>query len=88
MGLTRVMAAAYARNGIRVNAIIPGTMETPMNRYILADEAMREEFREAVPLGRLGTPSDIEGIAVFLASDEASYCTGGFYACDGGLTAV
>lgn len=88
MGLTRVMAAAYARNSIRVNSIIPGTMDTPMNSYILANDEVREQFREAVPLGRLGTPADMEGIAVFLASDESSYCTGGLYMCDGGLTAI
>jgi NAD(P)-dependent dehydrogenase (short-subunit alcohol dehydrogenase family) len=88
MGLTRVMAAAHARHGIRVNSIVPGTMDTPMNSYILADKAAREQFREAVPVGRLGVPQDIEGIAVFLASDESSYCTGGLYMCDGGLTAV
>jgi len=87
-GLTRVMAAAYARHQIRVNAIIPGTMDTPMNDYLLTDTNKREEYREAVPLGRLGTPQDIEGIAVFLASDESAYCTGGFYMCDGGLTAI
>ena len=88
MGLARVMAAAYARHSIRVNVIVPGTMDTPMNGYILSSDKVREQFREAVPLGRLGTPSDIEGIAVFLASDESSYCTGGIYMCDGGLTAV
>lgn len=88
MGLTRVMAAAYARNGIRVNSIVPGTMDTPMNGYILGDSSVREQYREAVPVGRLGTPQDIEGIAVFLASDESAYCTGGLYMCDGGLTAV
>lgn len=88
MGLTRVMAAAYARDKIRVNAIVPGTMDTPMNTYILSDPAVREKYREAVPIGRLGTPTDIEGIALFLASDESSYCTGGLYMCDGGLTAV
>jgi NAD(P)-dependent dehydrogenase (short-subunit alcohol dehydrogenase family) len=88
MGLTRVMAAAYARNGIRVNSIVPGTMDTPMNGYILSDSSAREQYREAVPMGRLGTAQDIEGIAVFLASDESAYCTGGLYMCDGGLTAV
>jgi NAD(P)-dependent dehydrogenase (short-subunit alcohol dehydrogenase family) len=88
MGLTRVMAAAYARNNIRVNSIVPGTMDTPMNGYILADPEVREQYREAVPLGRLGKPCDIEGLAVFLASDESAYCTGGIYMCDGGLTAV
>ena len=88
MGLTRVMAAAYARNNVRVNSIVPGTMDTPMNAYILADSAVREKYRDAVPVGRLGAPADIEGIALFLASDESSYCTGGLYMCDGGLTAV
>jgi NAD(P)-dependent dehydrogenase (short-subunit alcohol dehydrogenase family) len=88
MGLTRVMAAAYARDQIRVNSIVPGTMDTPMNGYLLSDPTLREEYREAVPLGRLGTPEDIEGLAVFLASDESAYCTGGLYMCDGGLTAV
>jgi 3-oxoacyl-[acyl-carrier protein] reductase len=88
MGLTRVMAAAHARDGIRVNSIVPGTMDTPMNAYILSDPSARERYREAVPLGRLGTPQDIEGVAVFLASDESAYCTGGLFMCDGGLTAV
>lgn len=88
LGLTRAMTAAHARHNIRVNSIVPGTMDTPMNGTLLSDEAMREKFREAVPLGRLGTPQDIEGLAVFLASDESAYCTGGVYMCDGGLTAV
>jgi NAD(P)-dependent dehydrogenase (short-subunit alcohol dehydrogenase family) len=87
-GLTRVMAASYARNGIRVNAVVPGTMDTPMNDLLLLDPKKREEYREAVPMGRLGVPADIEGLAVFLASEESSYCTGGFFTCDGGLTAV
>ena len=86
--MTLVMAAAYARSGIRVNSVVPGTMDTPMNRYILSDPKTREEYREAVPLGRLGTPEDMAGVAVFLASDESSYCTGGTYMCDGGLTNI
>ncbi len=87
-GLTRVMGAAYARDGIRVNMVVPGTMDTPMNEPLLSREKTREEYREAVPMGRLGLPCDMEGIAVFLASEDSSYCTGGLYACDGGLTAV
>jgi 3-oxoacyl-[acyl-carrier protein] reductase len=87
-GLTRVMAAGYARDRIRVNTVIPGTMDTPMNESLLGNVEKREQYREAVPMGRLGVPSDIEGIAVFLASDESSYCTGGLYTCDGGLTVV
>jgi NAD(P)-dependent dehydrogenase (short-subunit alcohol dehydrogenase family) len=88
IGLTRVMAAAYARDGIRVNSVIPGTMDTPMNEPLLRNQETREQYREAVPMGRLGRPCDIEGLAVFLASDESSYCTGGLYTCDGGLTVV
>jgi NAD(P)-dependent dehydrogenase (short-subunit alcohol dehydrogenase family) len=87
-GLTRAMAAAYARDGIRVNIVIPGTMDTPMNAPLLGDEETREQYREAVPMGRLGRPCDIEGIALFLASEDSAYCTGGLYTCDGGLTAV
>jgi len=88
VGLTRTMAAAYARDNIRVNAVIPGTMDTPMNQYLFAEMVTRERYRSAVPVGRLGTAEDIEGLAVFLASDEAAYCTGGVYMCDGGATAV
>ena len=88
MGLARVAAAAYASHDIRVNAIVPGTMDTPMNKAVLSDNGSRAEHTKAVPMGRLGTPQDIEGIAVFLASDESAYCTGGLYMCDGGLTAV
>lgn len=88
IGLTRVMAAAYARRGIRVNAIIPGTMDTPMNHYLFSSDANRERYRSAVPMGRLGQPEYIEGLAVYLASDESAYATGGLYMCDGGTTAV
>jgi NAD(P)-dependent dehydrogenase (short-subunit alcohol dehydrogenase family) len=88
IGLTRVTAAAYARNNIRVNAIIPGTMDTPMNDYLFGQDEAREKYRSAIPLGRLGVPADIEGLAVFLASGESAYCTGGVYMCDGGVTAV
>ena len=87
-GLARVTAVAYAPRNIRVNAIVPGTMDTPMNRSVLSDPDSRDQLSHAVPLGRLGKPDDIEGLAVFLASDESAYCTGGVYMCDGGLTAV
>jgi len=88
LGLTRCMAADYAPDHIRVNAIVPGTIDTPMN----ADEFMipgaREKWAAAAPLGRLGTGDDVAGLALFLASDDADYCTGGVYMVDGGQTAV
>jgi 3-oxoacyl-[acyl-carrier protein] reductase len=87
-GLVRPMAADYARDGIRVNAIVPGFMDTPMNASVLATPEMRANAAASVPIGRLGRPEDVAGLAVFLASDESAFCTGGFYAADGGLMAV
>lgn len=87
-GLTRVMAADYARDQIRVNALVPGPIETPLTQAIFADQAVREGLIKAVPLGRLGQPEDVVGLALFLASDESAYCTGGTYMVDGGQTAI
>jgi NAD(P)-dependent dehydrogenase (short-subunit alcohol dehydrogenase family) len=86
--LTRTMAVDYAPDNIRVNAIVPGTIDTPMNASILGDEPTRKRLTALAPAGRLGTPEDICGLAVFLASDESQYCVGGLYMADGGLTAV
>ncbi len=86
--LTRTMAVDYAPDNIRVNAIVPGTIDTPMNASILGDEPTRKRLIALAPAGRLGTPEDICGLAVFLASDESVYCVGGLYAADGGLMAV
>ncbi|HEY6991856.1 MAG TPA: glucose 1-dehydrogenase [Bryobacteraceae bacterium] len=88
IGLMRAMAADYAPDGIRVNAILPGTIDTPMNALELADPKMRDYYAALTPARRLGLPQDIEGIAVFLASDESAYCVGGVFTVDGGLTAV
>jgi NAD(P)-dependent dehydrogenase (short-subunit alcohol dehydrogenase family) len=87
-GLMRVMAADYARDGIRINGVVPGNMDTPMNAKALGTPALREKAAAVIPMGRLGAADDIAGVVVFLASDESSYCTGGYYMCDGGLTAV
>ncbi len=87
IGLTRVMAVDYARGHIRVNALFPATTETPMIAAALADEHSRERLAAAIPMGRIGQPEDVVGLAVFLASDESAFCTGGFYMADGGMTA-
>lgn len=86
--LTRVMAADYAGDKIRVNALIPGATETPLTRELFADDATRNSLIAATPLGRLGQAEDVVGLALFLASDESAYCTGGFFPVDGGLTAI
>jgi len=87
IGLMRAMAADYAPHHIRVNAIIPGTIDTPMNAVELSDPQMRKHFAEIAPARRLGTPQDLAGIAVFLASEDSDYCVGGIFTVDGGLTA-
>jgi NAD(P)-dependent dehydrogenase (short-subunit alcohol dehydrogenase family) len=88
IGLMRAMAADYGPDHIRVNAIVPGTTDTPMNAVELSDPEARKRYAEITPSRRLGTPEDLAGIAVFLASDDSAYCIGGVFTVDGGLTAV
>lgn len=88
IGLTRAMAVDYAPEHIRVNAIVPGTIDTPMNAVELADPAARQRYAEITPARRLGKGEDLAGIASFLASDDSDYCIGGVFTVDGGLTAV
>lgn len=87
-GLVRVVAADYAARGIRVNAVIPGYTETPLVHDISRDAHRRQALLDTVPLGRAGRPDDVDGIMVYLASDEASYATGALFTVDGGATAV
>ena len=87
IGLTRIMAVDYAKDNIRVNALFPATTETPMIAHALTDDASRQRLAEAIPMGRIGQPEDVVGLAVFLASDESAFCTGGMYMADGGMTA-
>jgi NAD(P)-dependent dehydrogenase (short-subunit alcohol dehydrogenase family) len=85
--LTRVMAVDYARDNIRVNALVPGTTLTPLTEAVLGDAAFRADREELMPIGRLGQPEDVVGLAIFLASDEAHFCVGGIFMADGGMTA-
>lgn len=85
--LARVIASGYGKDKIRSNTIIPGTMNTTMITDIIADDKVKTELESAAMLGRLGNVNEIDGVAVFLASDDSSYCTGAFFTADGGLTA-
>ncbi|MGB6831529.1 MAG: SDR family NAD(P)-dependent oxidoreductase [Terracidiphilus sp.] len=76
LGLMRAMAADYGPEHIRVNGIIPGTIDTPMNAPEFTDLAIREQWAQIAPARRLGVPEDIAWIAVYLASEESSYCVG------------
>ena len=84
LALMRSMAADYAPDGIRVNAIVPGTMDTPMNAKEFSEPGVRDKYIPRIPARRLGVADDIGGMATFLASDEASFCIGGLYFVDGG----
>jgi NAD(P)-dependent dehydrogenase (short-subunit alcohol dehydrogenase family) len=82
--LVKTAALEWGRAGVRVNAIAPGRTLTASNRHLLADPAEHAKHLERIPLGRYGQPEDIANVAVFLASDAASYITGQTIVVDGG----
>ncbi|WP_438033157.1 SDR family NAD(P)-dependent oxidoreductase [Sorangium sp. So ce204] len=84
--LTRTLAVELRGTGITVNAIAPGAIETEINATLLEDRDKLSALLEQIPLGRLGKPEDVAGLAVFLASADADYVTGSTYFVDGGLT--
>lgn len=86
--LVRIMAADYARDGIRVNGVLPGFTNTPLNAPVLSDPTAVAEIVKTIPLGRAGEPDEVASVMLFLASDESAYVTGAFYAVDGGMTAL
>jgi 2-keto-3-deoxy-L-fuconate dehydrogenase len=94
IGLTKALAADFIRRGVRANAICPGTIQSPsLDERIAAQaassgqsiETVRQAFVDRQPMGRLGTPEEIAALAVYLASDEASYTTGQVHLADGGF---
>ena len=87
INLTRSLAVDHAVQGIRVNCICPGAIDTPPVGRMLADETARARTARAHPLGRIGRPEEIAAAAVWLCSDESSFVTGEAIVVDGGLTA-
>ena len=83
-GLTKTLALEYARYGIRVNAVAPGFITTAMTAQI--PEQLRNQAIEHIPLKRVGTPTDVANLHLFLASDDSSYITGQVIFVDGGVT--
>jgi len=89
IGLTRAMAIDHGKDGIRVNAICPGYIETPLlEQWFAMGAVTREEVLKFHPLGRIGKPSDVAEAALFLASDAASFISGTSITVDGALTAA
>jgi NAD(P)-dependent dehydrogenase (short-subunit alcohol dehydrogenase family) len=85
--LTQAMAQDWGADNIRVNAICPGLIKTKFSEALWSDEKILNRFIKQIPLGRAGTTDDVAGLAVFLASDAAAYCSGGIYRVDGGYAA-
>ena len=89
LGFTRALAAELGKHGVRVNAIGPGLIETPLNAEARANNpGLIQIFHDHTPLGRSGKPEDIAGPAVFLASDLSGYVTGGIVMADGGYRSI
>jgi len=86
--LVKVMAREWAPDGVTVNAVAPGYTETELTREYLDKPGMREEMTGMVPAGRLGTPQDVVGAVLFLASARAGFVTGQILYVDGGRTLV
>ena len=82
--LTKVMSLALAAHGIRVNAIGPGSIMTDILKAVATDKEAKRRLLSRTPLGRIGDPDEIAAVAVFLASDDASYVTGQTIYADGG----
>jgi meso-butanediol dehydrogenase/(S,S)-butanediol dehydrogenase/diacetyl reductase len=87
VNLTRTMALDFAADGIRINAICPGLVATPLSQSLRDNPQVWEEYQKGIPVGRAAEPSEIAAGIAFLASEDASYMTGAMMVVDGGLTA-
>lgn len=88
VGLTRHAALKHARSGIRVNAVCPGVIETPMTDSVAANPEIRKIMEGMTPMGRMGQPEEVANAVLWLCSDHASFVTGHAMVIDGGATAV
>ena len=89
LSMTRELAVEFAREGLRVNALCPGPVETPLLMDVFGDDpAAHERRRVHFPTGRLAKPREIANGALFLASDDSSYVNGSTFLVDGGITAA
>jgi NAD(P)-dependent dehydrogenase (short-subunit alcohol dehydrogenase family) len=87
VGLTQTSALEYSSRGVRINAVGPGFIQTPMIHKLDADKVVHEMLVAAHPIGRLGRPEEVAELVTWLASDRASFVSGAYYAVDGGYLA-
>ena len=87
VNFTRALALDHGRDNIRVNAVCPGPIATPLSGPLLSSPKIVAEYERVIPLGRVGQPEEIASVVAFLASDDASYITGAIIPVDGGVTA-
>jgi 3alpha(or 20beta)-hydroxysteroid dehydrogenase len=87
VGMTRAAALELARQGIRVNAVCPAPIETPMARQLETEGVKRERLTATIPMRRYGSPEEVAALVAFLASPDAAYITGAIYTVDGGAMA-
>ena len=83
--LSKELAYSFARFGIRVNTVAPGSIDTPLLRKALNSEALIDKAGQRIPLGRLGRPEEVASLVLYLLSEEAAYVTGAGFVIDGGL---
>jgi NAD(P)-dependent dehydrogenase (short-subunit alcohol dehydrogenase family) len=88
LGLMRILAIDYVKKNIRVNAVLPGTTNSPLVATLMENPATRAEFLGKIPMARAAEPREIANVIAFLASDEASYVTGASWFSDGGLSSI
>jgi NAD(P)-dependent dehydrogenase (short-subunit alcohol dehydrogenase family) len=86
-GLVRALAVEWAPKGVRVNGIAPGVFRTPLNQNLLDGTERGREFKIRTPMQRFGQPEELQGMAVYLASDASRFVTGQVLAVDGGFLA-
>lgn len=86
IGLTKRMAIQFAHQRVRVNAVCPGPIDTPILDPYFADPELKRRFHQRAPIGRIGVPDDVVNLCLYLASDESSWVTGSVIVIDGGVT--
>lgn len=87
-GLARVVANEVARDGIRVNVVVPGLIDTQVNASLFTNPAELEAYCQVIPMRRGGSPEEVAGMNLWLCTPEASYCSGAEFVVDGGWTSV